>query len=106
MKIVIIFAIIGLVASRSFNLEEFQTLHAAASNPKLTTAEKLQISIDSQYQKSNSPCKRFNFKGRSIANCGNKSTNISRQAVADLSAKQQARIARYIDLLQSTNMRF
>lgn len=106
MKIVIIFAIIGLVASRSFNLEEFQTLHAAASNPKLTTAEKLQSFIDSQFQKSNSPCKRFNFKGRSTANCGNKSTNISRPTVADLTAKQQARIARYIDLLQSTNMRF
>ena len=42
----------------------------------------------------------------STANCGNKSTNISRPTVADLTAKQQARIARNIDLLQSTNMRF
>ena len=98
MKVFIIFQIIALVASLpDFNKMQ-QRLNAYNEQmSKLTTAQKLQHLIDSQ--KSNSPCKRFNYKGRSTANCGNKSNYVS-QPLLNLTAEEKARIARNIDFLR------
>ena len=100
MKIIFVFTIIGLVASRSFTLEELQNLHSKVSIQKPTTVEKIQIWIDNQ--NSNAPCKRYIFKGRSTANCGNSSAN----RVQNLTANQKARLARYLDLIQNGKIHF
>ena len=98
MKVFIIFQIIALVASLpDFNKMQ-QRLNAYTEQmSKLTTAERLQHLIDSQKQ--HSPCKRYIYKGRSTANCGNKSNNVS-QHLLNLTAEEKARIARNIDFLR------
>ena len=101
MKVFIIFQIIALVASFDFDKMAATNKAFIEQRSKLTTAQRLQNYIDSQ--KTNSPCKRFNYKGRSTANCGNKSNNVS-NPLLNLTAEEKARIARNIDFLRK--MRF
>ena len=103
MKIIFVFTVFsGLVAaSRNFNFEELSNLHAKVPKTKLSMIEKIQQAIDNQQAKA--PCKRFNYKNRSTRNCGNRSSN--QNTAPTLTANQKARLARYLNLMNS-NMRF
>lgn len=103
MKVFIIFQIIALVASFDFDKMAATKNAYIEQVSKLTIAQKLQNLIDSQKQ--HSTCKRYIYKGRSTANCGNKSNTVS-QPLLNLTAEEKARMARYIDFLTNTKIRF
>ena len=101
MKIIFVFTIFGLVAARSFNFEELSALHAKVPKTELTTMERIEQIIENQASKS--PCKLFNFKNRSTLKCGNAPTQ---KSVPALTKSQKARLARYLNFINKSNMRF
>ena len=104
MKIIFVFAIFGLVAARSFtesNFEELSTLHAKVPKTELTTMEIIEQIIENKASKS--PCKQFIFKGRSTIKCGKASTQ---KSVPALTKSQKARLARYLNFINKSKLRF